>query len=128
MLEMLFAKRNLVSPILALIVLCGAVLSIGYAITLEKRMLNENYVGMKESFEFLKNNASKNDIVVFHSPIHLYLNTGLKGTADPSLADKISAKYVVIDGWDEYSATDFKEFDVVFQSKNKTSMVLKKTS
>src|SRR3989344_1257747 len=44
-----FKKMQLAKPVLLLIVLVGAVLSIGYALTLEQRMQNEKYLGLKEA-------------------------------------------------------------------------------
>lgn len=123
-----FKQKKLGRHILLVIIVAGSFLSLVYAVSLKERLVNENYSGMKDSIEFIKNNVNKNELVVFHAPIHLYLNTGNRGTKNLEIADKIMANYILIDQWEQYGENDFNNFSVVFESENKTSKVLKRKS
>ena len=92
-----FAKMRLAKPFFVLIILVGAALSIGYAATLEQRMQNGKYLGLKESVLYISENVGDGEMVVFEAPMHLYLNTGNKAVPSPEIGEKVGAKYAIVD-------------------------------
>jgi 4-amino-4-deoxy-L-arabinose transferase-like glycosyltransferase len=121
-----FAKMQLAKPVLVSIILIGAFLSIGYAFTLEQRMLNEKYVGVKDAIAYVAKAADANEIVIFEAPMHLYLKSGNKAVPNPEIGEKIGAKYAIVDGFSGYSEKDLKGFVEVFETSNGTAAVYRK--
>ena len=119
--------KKFAKPIIIALILVGAVLSIGYAVTLEQRMLNEKYVGVREAIAYIGENADDNEIVVFESPIHLYLNAGNKAVPTPELGEDAGATYAIIDGFSGYGENDLEGFVKVFESGNGSAAVYRKT-
>ena len=121
-----FAKMRLAKPVFVFIILVGAILSIGYAITLEQRMQNEKYLGLKEAVLYISENVGDEEIVVFEAPMHLYLNSGNKAVPTPEIGRKAGARYAIIDGFMSYEESDFNGFRKVFTSGNGTAAVYRK--